>query len=112
MGFDLIGVNPKNETGEYFRNNVWWWRNLWAFTCQHTPGITEKDFNAGCFNDGYLIKGKKHWNMIKALKHALENKDKYKDWIEKNTTDLYPFSWENVEEFYAFILNNDGFRIC
>jgi len=28
MGFDLCGRNPLNDTGNYFRNNVWWWRPL------------------------------------------------------------------------------------
>jgi hypothetical protein len=26
MGFDLYGVEPANKTGEYFRNNSWYWR--------------------------------------------------------------------------------------
>ena len=28
MGMDIYGVNATNEKGEYFRNNVWWWRPL------------------------------------------------------------------------------------
>jgi hypothetical protein len=28
MGFDIFGMNATNEKGEYFRNNVWWWRPL------------------------------------------------------------------------------------
>ena len=28
MGFDLFGTNAVSEKGEYFRNNVWWWRPL------------------------------------------------------------------------------------
>lgn len=31
MGMDVFGVAPRNETGEYFRNNVWWWRPLWDY---------------------------------------------------------------------------------
>lgn len=34
MGMDIIGKAPKNETGEYFRNNVWWWRPLWDY-CEY-----------------------------------------------------------------------------
>ena len=33
MGMDVYGKEPKNETGEYFRSNVWWWRRLWDFVC-------------------------------------------------------------------------------
>jgi len=32
MGVDIIGLNPKNEKGEYFRSNWWYWRPIWAFT--------------------------------------------------------------------------------
>ncbi len=30
MGMDVYGKNPENETGEYFRRNVWGWRPLWT----------------------------------------------------------------------------------
>jgi hypothetical protein len=42
MGMDVFGVNPKNEKGEYFRNNVWWWRPLAEFVCEKYPDIAEK----------------------------------------------------------------------
>ena len=28
MGMDVMGVNPKNEKGEYFRANCWSWRPI------------------------------------------------------------------------------------
>jgi hypothetical protein len=28
---DVYGKAPKNETGEYFRRNVWGWRPLWQY---------------------------------------------------------------------------------
>ena len=28
MGMDITGRNPKNETGEYFRANLWSWRPI------------------------------------------------------------------------------------
>ncbi len=33
MGMDVYGRNPSGKEGEYFRNNVWWWRPL-ADICQ------------------------------------------------------------------------------
>lgn len=33
MGMDVYGRKPINETGKYFRNNVWYWRPL-ADLCQ------------------------------------------------------------------------------
>lgn len=42
MGMDVYGVKPKSETGEYFRNNVWWWRPLADYCLAHHDDIAEK----------------------------------------------------------------------
>jgi len=56
MGFDLHGIEPTNEKGEYFRNNVWWWRFLWSYMCDMANDILdEKDQVAGGFNDFHVI---------------------------------------------------------
>lgn len=56
MGFDLYGVKPKNEKGKYFRNNVWYFRPLWAFIVAKCDDILKvKQAEAGQFNDGVLI---------------------------------------------------------
>lgn len=51
MGMDVFGKNPKSETGEYFRNNVWWWRPLATYCQDVHPELT-----AACehwhYNDG------------------------------------------------------------
>jgi len=39
MGMDVYGKNPKNKTGEYFRNNVWWWRPLWDYCLSVAPEL-------------------------------------------------------------------------
>lgn len=33
MGMDVYGLKPKTKTGEYFRNNVWYWHPLWDYCC-------------------------------------------------------------------------------
>lgn len=50
MGMDVIGTGPTTETGEYFRNNVWWWHPLWNYCCEVAPDLcaTVK----GHYNDG------------------------------------------------------------
>lgn len=141
MGFDVFGIEPENENGEYFRNNIWWWPRLWDFCCHITPEISEEDRNAGHHNDGLVINGEKHSSMIRNLKNAVGEKEKYSDWIEQ-TDEIYsgkshwsmmivesiagqnaevdvrpnkcryPFDWQNVEEFLEFIKNNKGFKIC
>ena len=49
MGFDLVGQN-----GQGFRNNVWWWRPLWDYVCEHCD-LSEKAKQSGNYNDGYLV---------------------------------------------------------
>jgi|14_taG_2_1085336.scaffolds.fasta_scaffold01901_7 hypothetical protein len=62
-----------NNPGNYFRNNVWWWRPLWTFTCEHCEDIlTEDDMNAGCYNDNYVITEDKAVAIAERLKEALE----------------------------------------
>ncbi len=42
MGMDVFGKNAASKTGEYFRNNVWWWRPLAAYACKVAPDVTAK----------------------------------------------------------------------
>jgi hypothetical protein len=56
MGFDVYGEKPVNELGEYFRNNVWYWRPLWSFVSHYCDDIlTQEDIEHGEYNDGWLI---------------------------------------------------------
>jgi len=53
MGMDVIGKKPTSERGEYFRNNVWWWRPLWDYCCEvGQEVITDEIAESGSFNDG------------------------------------------------------------
>lgn len=62
MGMDVYGREPRNEVGEYFRSNIWWWRPLWNYTAEiddsysehHSANklISQKLFDSGHFNDG------------------------------------------------------------
>jgi len=51
MGMDVYGKNPTSEKGEYFRNNVWWWRPLWNYCCLVDPELDQK-VPYGHSNDG------------------------------------------------------------
>lgn len=146
MGFDIYGIEPKNEAGEYFRNNIWWWPRLWDFCCLIAPKLTGEDQKCGSFNDGHLIEGEKHKSLVANLKKALENREKLahwisaseesymdrKHWAEKLTIDgngeiqmsdsdnseidngekcRFSFDCRNVERFFVFVDNNNGFEI-
>jgi hypothetical protein len=39
MGMDINGRKPTGERGEYFRNNVWWWRPLADYCITVAPDI-------------------------------------------------------------------------
>lgn len=73
MGMDVYGRNPKNEKGEYFRNNVWWWSPLWEFCCDVDPTL-QKRVPRGWFNDGDGLKTQTACTALaKKLRHSIES---------------------------------------
>ena len=117
MGMDVIGVAPKTEAGEYFRNNIWWWHPLAAYVCDIAPDVTSH-----C--EGW------HWNDGEGLDetHSLELARKIRKDIDSGRASVYeqahrnraerlpkeqqyPFSLENVREFAEFLENCGGFAI-
>lgn len=42
MGMDVYGKNPENETGRYFRANVWGWHPLADYLCSVAPDLMAK----------------------------------------------------------------------
>ena len=86
MGFDVMGHKPKTEKGEYFRNNVWWWRPLWGYVAKQCGDIlSEKEVQAGCYNDGVLISAKKARAVGLRLRFLLDQKEvkKYEEGYQK-----------------------------
>jgi len=76
MGFDLFGMNPKNKKGEYFRNNVWWWRPLWNYICTVCENtLTDSDCREGEFNNGYSISENKGQRIANRLALLVKNGD-------------------------------------
>ena len=80
MGFDLSG-----QSGNYFRNNVWYWRPLWQYIVQ-TCDIPEK--TAGYYNDGVLV-GKKTCERIVRVIEAL---------LEDNLVDIYAKEYKRRQD--------------
>jgi hypothetical protein len=56
MGMDVMGMNATSEKGEYFRNNVWWWRPLWDY-CLNEHGDIAGQVEHGHSNDGDGLDG-------------------------------------------------------
>ena len=101
MGFDLSGMNPnmispepelppfpertdkdwekyhdwqEENCGTYFRNNVWAWRPLWNFVTGICNDIlTEKDIEAGSWNDGHKISKTKATRIANRLLNMIKD---------------------------------------
>ena len=74
MGFDLYSLGQhKTEKGEYFRNNVWWWRRLAQFVCEHTGVIEHEDKPAWQHNEGHEVSGEKAKQIANQLRALIDN---------------------------------------
>ena len=63
--WELKNDYERDNPGIYFRSNVWWWRTLWDYTCEVCWEIlSEKDINAGQWNDGHKISKTKTINSF------------------------------------------------
>jgi hypothetical protein len=72
MGMDVYGVKPKTEKGEYFRNNVWWWRPLWDFCLDNYPELAGKVENGHC-NSGHGLNATDSKRLATLIKKDLES---------------------------------------
>ena len=74
MGFDLMSLgNHKNKNGEYFRNNVWWWRRLADLVCEETGVIEEQDKEHWQHNNGHEVSEETAMQIAKQLKALIKN---------------------------------------
>ena len=130
-----MGQKVKNKDGEYFRNNVWWWRNLWIFVtlnCQRI--LTREEMDYGNWNAGKKIVKQKAERIVKRLKETITNGEaaEFEKQIKETIADAkihnrklkggmsdpdyeitehYPFTVENLKGFIEFVENSGGFRI-
>jgi hypothetical protein len=75
MGMDVYGEKPTSKVGEYFRNNVWWWRPLAEYIEFTAPELHKKvgDNGAGWeYNDGDGLNAKDSLALAKIFRVDLE----------------------------------------
>lgn len=72
MGMDVYGSKPKNEQGNYFRANVWYWHPLWDCLENLYPNITSK-VKYPHENSGDGLNAKDSLTLSKLLKKDLDN---------------------------------------
>lgn len=86
MGMDVYGRKPKNEKGEYFRNNVWYWHPLWNYCELMYPKVTAACKN-GHDNSGDGLNLSDSIKLARLIKRDLKNgkaqkyKDEYDDYL-------------------------------
>ena len=132
MGFDIYALNQETENN-YFRNNCWWWRPLWALCYDVSKdtdldeGISQEDYGEGTYNNGHKITEEQAIELNELLLDFLKDEEevakfikdypkKYDlymyEWSDEIETKPYPFDLENVKKFAEFCLTSGGFEIC
>jgi hypothetical protein len=83
--FELKDQFQEDNPGDYFRNNVWWWRPLWDFVCNSCDDfLTEKDMEKGYYNDDRKISKTKSLKIAKRLSKLIA--DGTVDTLEREST--------------------------
>jgi len=87
MGMDVVGIKPESERGEYFRNNVWWWRPLLDYCATVASEIVTDEVAAGCScNDGNGLDAEGAIKLANILQDEIESgrtkehQDDYNKW--------------------------------
>lgn len=74
MGMDVYGKEPTSEKGEYFRNNVWWWRPLWNYCCEIADAVIGESLaEDGHYNGGAGLDGVRALALAEILREELES---------------------------------------
>jgi DnaJ-class molecular chaperone len=68
MGYDLHGLGAKSSKGEYFRNNVWWWRPLAEFV---TDRCAVSDPQGWFHNGGHEVSEDEARQIAETLKDLI-----------------------------------------
>jgi|TARA_R110000824_G_scaffold98701_4_gene235376 hypothetical protein len=75
MGMDVYGLKPADTKGEYFRNNIWWWRPLAEYVLSAAPLLHNKVGIGGQgweYNDGDGLNAEDSLALAKILRVDLE----------------------------------------
>ena len=78
--FEAKNKYEEENPGQYFRNNVWWWRPLWVYVCDVCAYVMNPNhIDAGDSNSGYKIDQPTVDRMVEKLQIeiALGNHKKY-----------------------------------
>ena len=69
MGMDVYG-----RSGNYFRNNCWWWRPLSNYVSnQCKEVISQEDYDSGNYNDGHRVDYEKCEFIVEKLQKLVDD---------------------------------------
>ena len=105
MGFDLMSTgNHKTKKGEYYRNNVWWWRPLAQYIIEHTNCISKEDAERWSYNDGHEVSEQEAKAIANQLKHLIKtgHTKKYANDYERERKKAEDFNKKVQKELEAF----------
>lgn len=104
MGMDVFGLNALDETGQYFRNNVWWWRILYTYCVDCHLQFLGEEPERGHDNSGYIINDDNATKLGLALLQDLENGN-----VTKYKKEYYNYV-SNLEREHCDICDGTGIR--
>jgi len=82
--FEALEKWKKENPGDYFRANVWYWRPLWEYVCNVCDDIlTEEDMESGTYNDGHEIVNEKALSIADRLETLYYDGNILKHQIER-----------------------------
>jgi hypothetical protein len=117
MGMDVYGNKPKNEQGEYFRANVWYWRPLWSFVEDIHPAIAAKVPEAH-YNSGDGLNAKDSLALANLIKKDLETGvvenyiQHFKEEIEKIPLDDCKYCDQKGYRSFTDSSGNESMKPC
>ena len=94
MGMDVYGKNAVNQTGEYFRRNVWGWRPLWDYCVDNFNDLVGEV--SGHYNDGDGLNNAGSLELARRIREQLKTGEA-KDYIEKRNSRLASLERPNCE---------------
>ncbi len=112
MGFDIVGIEPKNKIGEYFRLNGQTWHTFWKLMLDITD-MQQISWMGEC-NDMEKIQDELFFELRDKLKQALKDKgyvivyNYFKN--IKNENNFFMFYYYLIA-FSTFMNYNEGFII-
>ena len=138
MGMDVMGIEPKSETGEYFRANCWSWRPLHHLIAHVAEDIIDEEtLMSMSFNDGAGLDDEDSQRLATRISLWLEHNVNgvemedteggfrvYKEVSESGghqmapddedrslTMNVYRTSDEHISEFVDFLRHCGGFGV-